>query len=958
MSLKVLAEPRALKTLPIRSVSSIAVANKYMWLGLNDGTIRRYPCEASSSSQGMKSNKIATEGVLRPKTSSANVDVQRLFVDAKSFHCIACLSSGQHCYFNFQGPEPMKLTTLRGTFIRSLCFTDAANEDITGSFLIGTQQGSLIEGRINYRQTAFSFRTQYTLPESEPVLDISIVPIVHRGSRTHVVIVLSTRCLYEFFGGMTLEATFSKYSDCETECLRYEVPLAGPSGELLLVERTDGSHNLFWTNATGIVFVNVPYRISDDASSCLPPKPTVITYPSCPQRPVSSHQESRLHYMKTFLRRPSAQVPRGTVALNNTLLLLFDDTISVVNTIVGKQVGKLSLPSGTFGKVVDLVQDRMTGDVWILSNKGVFEVVVCNDSDNAWQHYLLRGDTQNALSCCKTSSQRDSVLLKAAYEFYESGMYVDSARMFGQVESAQPEFENVCLKFLKKRHEAAALEYISLRIRRRNWYMHDPRFIIITMWIIELLGYRYRDLCLTIEAASTIDGVDIAALERRRTEFKNKLFSTIASLIHVDDMASPINFLLQTMMGCGDECVDFAKMRKDYTNVICYHISGGNTEGAFYELLQMPPGEKRDGLLLRFAPLMFMNAPHLFYKSSFSKLDPTILLPVVLLPLMMGSSRFLPHAVSITEKLLFDDMSQEESIRSLLWCCYIILLANMDSPDRLLKVLSECSVDFSNSDMAIALRYLKRKSATDSGWMVPFIMLQSLCGMNEDALDMALSHGNLKLAEDCANRPSDDFVKRRLWRRILKHCTARDDVSIASILEDSEGKLHVHDVLQFIPDDVKLGELREMIKDSVRTYEENLQDRRREIEHLCTCIEETKAEIQMSSRRCVKLSVNAQCTVCNKPVSAMSFIVFPCAHAFHRSCVASTLRRLLCGGELLELQRLQNAFDRVGDENSVTDYNDFLSRACLICGYSVDMLATKPFISAGDIDQVELWNIG
>lgn len=70
MSLKVLAEPRALKTLPIRSVSSIAVANKYMWLGLNDGTIRRYPCEASSSSQGMKSNKIATEGVLRPKTSS------------------------------------------------------------------------------------------------------------------------------------------------------------------------------------------------------------------------------------------------------------------------------------------------------------------------------------------------------------------------------------------------------------------------------------------------------------------------------------------------------------------------------------------------------------------------------------------------------------------------------------------------------------------------------------------------------------------------------------------------------------------------------------------------------------------------------------------------------------------------------------------------------------------------
>ncbi|GFE55128.1 vacuolar sorting-associated protein 18 [Babesia ovis] len=971
MSVKISAERRAFKAPIQRATSSFAVANKLMWFGLHDGSILRHQCPSSNSSDSATSAHTTPECVtLRLKapgrsyenrnddtSTAATAEVQSLFVDSKSFHCIASLSSGQHCYSNFQSTDLIALTTLRGCFIRSVCFTDATSEDVTGPFLLGTERGRLIEGRINYRRASYSFRPLYTLPGNEPVLDIGIVPIVHKGCRTHVIVALSTCCLYEFVGGVSIEDTFTRYTKTGASAVRYEVPLAGPSGEVLMSERSDGSHDLFWTNAAGIIFVNIPYRLADDAKSCLAFPPTVITYPSSPPRPLSSLQDSKLR-PRSFLRRPAVQVPRSTVVLNHSLLLLFDEKIVVINTIVGKPVAALSLPNATFGKAYRLVSDRLSGEVWLHTKEGVFAIVVRNESDEVWKHYLFNGDIPNALSSCKTPSQRDSVLLKGAYDLYERGKYLEAARLYGQVESNHPDFENICMKFLEKSQDAAVLEYVMLKIQQRNWFRYDPRFIILSVWMIEMLGYRYRDMYLTIDATRDIYVADVDRLKRLRQEYKNKLFSTIGSLAHLDDVANPISYLLQTMMGCGAECVEFARLRRDSSNVICYLISSGNVEGAFRELLQMPPSEKRDGLILRFAPLLFMDAPELFARASFSDLDPTLLLPVALLPLMMHNARYLPHSIGIMERLLFHgDTTHGEPTKSLLWCCYLLLLSNLETEDTLLDVLSKCTVDFSHSDLAIALRYLKTKSANEPRWSEPFIALQSLCGMNEDALELALSQGNTELAAQCAMRPSDTFTRRRLWRYILRHSALKGGDSLSSILEASRGLLHVHDLLQFLPEGTKLGEMSDVITNYVAEYEERLEERRQEVDHLCACIAEAKSEMQIASRRCVSLSMTEECGSCGNTLHTTPFIVFPCGHAFHRACVALILRRLLSGSDLMELQRLHNAAEKRSDEQSITNYNEFLSRSCVVCNYPAALLASKPFISPMDADQSDLWAI-
>ncbi|EDO08623.1 Pep3/Vps18/deep orange vacuolar protein sorting-associated family protein [Babesia bovis T2Bo] len=958
MTVKVSAERRVFKAPIQRGASSFAAANRLMWFGFHDGSIIRSSAPSNPSDAPTSSQTTSDSITLRLKHPGTSYEVQSLFVDSKSFHCIASLSSGQHCYSNFQSHDLIALTTLRGCFIRSVCFTDATSEDVTGSFLLGTERGSLIEGRINYRRASYSFRTLYTLPGGEPVLDIGIVPIVLKGCRTQVIVALSTCCLYEFIGGTSIEETISRYANNGKSAMRYEVPLAGPSGQILISERSDGSHDLFWANAAGIVYVNIPYRVSDDSTSCLSFPPTVIPYPSSPSRPLSSLQDSKLRQVRTFLRRPAVEVPRSTVVLSHSLLLLFDEKLIVVNTIVGKPVATLLLPTSTFGKAHQLVSDRLSGETWLHTSEGIFAIVVRNESDDVWKHYLFNGDIKNALSTCKTPAQRDSVLLKGAYDQFERGNYIEAARLYGQVESNQPDFELICMKFLEKSQDAAVLEYVMLKIQHRNWFRYDPRFIILTVWVIEMLGYRYKDMHLTMDVARDIQGIDMSSLTTLRQEYRNKLFTTMGSLAHLDDMANPISYLLQTVMGCGDECVEFARLRRDPSNAICYLISSGNIDGAFTELLQMPPGDKRDALILRFAPLLFLDAPELFARASFSGLDPTLLLPVALLPLMMHNAKYLPHSIGIMERLLFHGVTNHgEPTQSLLWCCYIMLLSNMESSKTLLDVLSRSNIDFSHSDLAIALRYLKTKSAKDSRWVEPFIVLQSLCGMNEDALELALSQGNIELAAQCAMRPSDDFTRRRLWRYILRHSALTGGESLNSIFEAAKGLLHVHDLLQFLPEGTQLAEMSDVIAKYVAEYEEHLSARRQEVDHLCSFIAEAKSEMQAASRRSISLPISAECISCGTPLHTSQFIVFPCSHAFHRACIAATLRKLLKGYELSELQRLHNAFEKRSDEHSVKKYNEFLSKSCVICSYPSSTVASKPFFSSVDDDQSELWAI-
>ncbi|EAN32361.2 Pep3/Vps18/deep orange family protein [Theileria parva strain Muguga] len=999
MPIKIGVEIKPIRGITRFSVSTLSVANKYLWFGLNDGNIMKFSHEDEyNNTESPRIGGIIPEYTLL-RTKSPGSEVRNLYVDSKSFHCLVCLTSGDHYYSNFQSTELYFMRPLQRVFIRSLAFTELTSENHTDSFLIGTQQGSLIEGRIDYSKPQYYFKSLHVIPGSEPILSTQLIPILYKNSRTFLVVAVTTKRLYEFFGGLTIQDTFSIYSPNTSNStgesntainnkngntgLRYEVPLAAPYGELLVVEKDDGSHTLFWTNATGIVFSSVPRKVNENQTSCLEFPPNIISYPTgFRYLTFSSSTKNFKHHdnKKNFLHKPPEQIPKSAIALNNHLLLLFDEIIIVINTIIKQQVASFSLPYGTYGEMKKLVKDQLSGLVCLLSSDALYEIVIQKESDDSWHYHMLKGDMKSALEHCKTSAQRDQVSFKAALDYFEKGMFEESARMYAELENQYSEIENVFLKFNRPEHEYGLIEYITRLLQKMDINKAFPKFIILTIWLVELISFKFKDLSLTIEAGIE-QGKDVEGLKTLYNSLKQKFSRLIISVKDIDELVAPINFILQTT-GCIEECIEYAKLRNDTSTVICHHITNGNNTKALTELSQMPPSEKRDSLFLRFAPLIFMDSCESFAKVQFQSLPHNYLIPILTLPTVLPNPNYLDSSLRILRRILSQPNEMDTFSKSLLWSIYIVLLTFLPTEDNLLQVLSQANVDFTKLDLSIPLRYLKLKSYNstplDSNnavklndvnhtnhvndlnhtrWMVPFIHLLSLCGMVDDALDLSLKINDLILAQKCAMKPQNDFDKRKLWLKILKHSSVNKPKNITSLLNDSKGFIQINDLLDYLHKDISLCDLKGVIDEFLLQYEDNIQERRQEIENLCNYIEETKSDIQLASKRFVNVSISEECSVCSQSSFLKNFIVFPCGHVFHRGCIAKILYTLLKGKELSEFESIKGRFDEFGDGKSESDYVDYLSRACLLCGYPILLLASQPFITNSDIEELEKWTI-
>nr|PVC50211.1 hypothetical protein MACL_00002404 [Theileria orientalis] len=965
MPIKLGVEIKPIRGITRFSVSTLAIANKSLWFGLNDGNIMKFSHDDDyNNPESPRIGGITPEyNLLKPKNGGS--EVRQLYVDSKSFHCLVCLTSGDHYYSNFQSNELYFLKTLQRVFIRSLAFTDLTTEDYTDSFLVGTQQGSLVEGKIDYSKFQFSFKSLHVVADREPVLSTEMIPIIYKNNRTFLVVAITTKRLYEFFGGFTLHETLTKYTKSGLTGLRYEVPLAAPYGELLVVEKDDGSHDLFWTNATGILFSNVPRKVGD-VTSCLEFPPTIISYPTGFRYLIfsSTNKNFQPHdNKKSFLHRPPEQMPKSSIALKNHLLLLFDEIIIVINTIIRQQVSSFSLPYGTYGEMKKLVKDQISGLICILSTDGLYEVIIQNESDDSWHYYMLKGDMKSALEHCKTTAQRDQVSFKAALDYFDKGMFEESAKMYAELNTHISEVENVYLKFIRPEHEFALIEYITRVVQKMDITKAYPKFIILTIWLVELISFKFKDLSFTIQSGLE-QGKDVENLKALYSSMKQKFSRLIISVKDIDELVAPINFILQTT-GCIVECIEYAKLRNDNSTVICNHITNGNNIRALTELSQMPPSEKRDSLFLRFAPLIFMDSCESFSKAHFQSLSPNYLIPILALPTVLSNPEYLESSLRMLKGILSDSYETDSFSKSLLWSLYILLLTFLPTEDALLGVLSDTEFDFSKLDLSIALRYLQSKSyhgsredsATHTRWMVPFIHLLSLCGMVDDALDLSLKVGDLSLAQRCAMKPQNDFDKRKLWLKILKHSSMNKLQNIAVLLKDSGGFIQIHDLLEYLPLDVGVSDLKDVINEFLISYEDNMQERRQEIENLCHSIEETKADIQLASKRCVRVSMNEECSVCGHLIFLKNFIVFSCGHVFHRGCIAKTLYTLLTGPELVEFESIKNRFDEFRDDRSELEYNDYLAKACLLCGYPILLLVSQPFVTNNDAEELEKWSI-
>lgn len=153
-------------------------------------------------------------------------------------------------------------------------------------------------------------------------------------------------------------------------------------------------------------------------------------------------------------------------------------------------------------------------------------------------------------------------------------------------------------------------------------------------------------------------------------------------------------------------------------------------------------------------------------------------------------------------------------------------------------------------------------------------------GQHEEAFELALRHGLLEMARQCAGAPADDELRRRLWLRVL----AADEGGLtvhgcmrvlahgqAGVQADGSSLLRLEHVLPLLDDFVVVGDLKELVCESLAGHAASCAKLRKVLDAAVGRASSLRSEIQALRESEASAA----------PSAAHSHaVVFPCGHAW------------------------------------------------------------------------------
>jgi hypothetical protein len=163
----------------------------------------------------------------------------------------------------------------------------------------------------------------------------------------------------------------------------------------------------------------------------------------------------------------------------------------------------------------------------------------------------------------------------------------------------------------------------------------------------------------------------------------------------------------------------------------------------------------------------------------------------------------------------------------------------------------------------------------------------------QQAVELALTF-NSKLAQQTASQPQDRDLKRKLWLTIAeREIKGKENIQEALELLKICDLLRIEDLLPFFPDFQKIDHFKEAICDSLKEYNQKIQEQRKEMEDCAEASENVRKSIQAFKNRSVTISGQDKCSACGTFLLLKPFFLFPCSHKFHADCLEFKLLELL-----------------------------------------------------------------
>eukprot|EP00516_Mucochytrium_quahogii_P008408 CAMPEP_0203765634 /NCGR_PEP_ID=MMETSP0098-20131031/18517_1 /ASSEMBLY_ACC=CAM_ASM_000208 /TAXON_ID=96639 /ORGANISM=" , Strain NY0313808BC1" /LENGTH=1100 /DNA_ID=CAMNT_0050661901 /DNA_START=85 /DNA_END=3384 /DNA_ORIENTATION=+ len=904
-------------------------------------------------------------------------------------HVLISLESGDNYYVNLKDKSSQykargPIQRLKDVVIESVAWNrQETSIESTGDILVGTSKGGIWEISIEFSKgrDKKQIKKVYQLGMSIPVCGLYMVKLDMPANKWFVMAATArpTR-FYEFVGGPTMEAMFKTSMSPENQSFR-ELPGEMGYSELhCFTSRVDARPNSFaLLSEAGLYIGNLSFG-SQASGDKIASRHDMVYFPTKTKSsgealvgPPLSAMETEFHY-----------------------ILLYTSWLVVLSKLSESVVHEQRIDTAKNGLTLGLTSDISCTTIWVYSKHKIQRLDLRNEDGNVWRLYLEQaraGDPSKfevAYNRCKTDSQRDKVItLRADYHFSQSEFEL-AARYYAETKRS---FEEVALMLIDKSKRDALKSYLTLKLQALPERNKTQR-TIISVWVVELYLEKLTTLADSVGAVPTESDNDAGNLTEL-VESKFHQFLTDQRLIL--GPAKDTIYKLITNHGRDNDYLVYAMINGDYERVVVRYIQRGRHDKAVETLAQQSQRwrlSERDTpdsfveLYYKYSPELLEHCPSMtvdtWIEASF--LDPCKLIPSLIRYSQQRKKenenddeavRYLEHCVDVQG-------NQDEAIHNLL----IALYAGRKDDSSLRELLASPKGCF---DLKYALRvcteYQKKHACVE---------IYSAMGLYSEAVELALQVDQ-DLAKMNADMAKDSSTRRKLWLMIAKHeiesalnedCEETPVQRALGILRESDA-LMIEDVLQFLPDVVAIGELKDEVCHSLEQYTSNIEQLKAEMTEFTETADSIRKEIDAQNDSFFIVGSGQICDLCSTPVLEQEFYVFPCTHCFHSDCLFRELSRHLPPDQQEKMEHLREVtqdsqinlrrprsmtndnadegFDSELDdqeeaqpvETSITSkvkvLDDFMAASCPFCGDLMIQSISEPFVTKQEQDDAKGW---
>lgn len=815
--------------------------------------------------------------------------IHRLFIDPTGRFTVISLANaadGQPLENILHVKRCQILSRLRGHLINAIAWnhprtaTDSNNENSTGTILIGTTKGLILQTELVHSDESKFFPLsagprQYVKEvfdvgtETGAITGLEYHQITSQSQteRNFVVLVSTNNRLYRIVGSVAsgldpapLQTLFSQNANSFIE-----VPgrLKHAKLDVYYPNQSSPPIRLAWLTEPGVMTC----EISNSLSHCK------TAFESDEDVSIIPYNDSREHFEQQILSAtPSGMSPPvfgGLAARHNPkpmaiavtnfhVIVLFEHCIRAICVLNNVTIYE-EFFSTKYGHVQGMHKDPIRNLIWVYFERAVYRYKLSSETRDVWRIYLdqKRFDLAKKYST-DDETKYDRVLCEEAQHYFNMKEYERSAKLFAQ--SKRP-LEDVALMFMKIRNATALKTYLTMKLEMFD-HTEVTQLTMVLAWLIEIIvssiSVTKTDVdSLYLELEDLFDSRQVVDCIRRTPKL---FYEIIRNYYNIDVL------------------VRVAKLIGDYDHVLQYYMDSGEHEKALNIMADVKNDEyfyKHGHILMKRMPKQFVDALISQTTISAQKIIPVLIQENPYYNKCTETIRYLEHCIDALN-------SDSEVIHNYLFELY----ARHRDESTLITFLDRHvpQPDTAEQSHRLDLQWCLRL-CTELKLTRTCVKLYSLMGLYEEAVQLALEF-DVELAKSIAQKPESDEQQKHIWLNIAQSMLTRDcDIEVATKLLKESRLLNIEDILPFFPDYTTIDSFKDAIRVALEKYRDEINDLKDgTYDNIAALI---RTEIKAFRSRYSMIKTSQRCEICTQYLMMRPFYVFPCGHLFHSDCMTS-----------------------------------------------------------------------